>query len=174
MTVSFEGFPRTLDRAALRPGRWFVAAEGLRAVLCLATDVVDGPDQLALTFSATGVEAIEFTATPLSALAGPFGTLEDEIVFAPGLADGRPVLIAPTRRAFRSGSLLRLRSGDLGVGFAAPAGGDLVIVSLSTGLRADGFELVFERWSLSLRRGAAESLIGYFKPVANFADRRRI
>ncbi len=25
MIVSFEGFPRTLERSALRPGRWFVA-----------------------------------------------------------------------------------------------------------------------------------------------------
>ena len=84
------------------------------------------------------------------------------------------MLVAPARRAFRSGSLLRLRSGDLGVGFAAPAGGELVIVSLTTGHQADGFELVFDRWSLLLRRGAAETLIGYMKPVANLADRRRI
>lgn len=174
MSVSFEGFPRTLDRAALRPGRWFVAAEGARALLCLATEPIGAEGPLALVFSPTGVEAIEFSAVSLSALAGPFGTLEDEIVFAPGLAEGRPMLVAPARRAFRSGSLLRLRSGDLGVGFAAPAGGELVIVSLTTGHQADGFELVFDRWSLLLRRGAAETLIGYMKPVANLADRRRI
>ena len=111
--------------------------------------------------------------TPISNLSGPFGTVEDEVVFAPGLGEQRPLLIAPTRRSFRSGSLLRLKSGDLGMGFAAKPGGELVIVSLSTGEQAEGYDLVFDRWSLSLRRGAAETLIGYFKPPSPFADERR-
>lgn len=173
MTVSFEGFPRTLERSALRPGRWFLAAEGLRPLLCLATDVMDGSDYVALTFSATGVEQLEFAVTTLGALAGPFSTVEDEVVFAPGAGDGRPMMVAPVRRAFRSGSLLRLRSGDLGVGFAANPGGHLIIVSLNTGARAEAFDLVFERWTLSLRRGGAETLLGGFKPLQTFADRKR-
>lgn len=173
MTVSFEGFPRTLERSALRPGRWFVAGEGLKALVCLATDVEDGPDFVALAFSPTGVEQLELTVTTLGALPGPFGTIEDEIVFAPGAGDGRPLLAAPVKRAFRSGSLLRLRNGDLGVGFAASAGGHLVMVSLSNGQRAEAFDLVFERWSLSLRRGGVETLIGAFKPLQTFADRKR-
>jgi hypothetical protein len=173
MTVSFEGFPRTLERSALRPGRWFLAADGLRALLCLATDVPDGTDLVALTFSATGVEQLEFAVTTLGALAGPFATVEDEVVFQPGAGDGRPLMAAPVRRAFRSGSLLRLRSGDLGVGFAANPGGHLIIVSLNSGARAEAFDLVFERWSLALRRNGAETLIGAFKPLQTFADRRR-
>jgi hypothetical protein len=173
MTVSFEGFPRTLDRSALRPGRWFVAAEGMKALICLATDVADGADFVALAFSPTGVEQLELTVTTLGALPGPFGTIEDEIVFAPGVGDGRPILAAPVRRAFRSGSLLRLRNGDLGIGFSASAGGHLVMVSLSNGQRAEAFDLVFERWAMSLRRGGVETLIGAFKPLQTFADRRR-
>jgi hypothetical protein len=173
MTVTFEGFPRTLDRSALRPGRWFLAAEGLKALLCLATDVADGTDYVALTFAATGVEQLEFQVTTLGALPGPFSTVEDEVVFAPGAGDGRPMLVAPVKRAFRSGSLLRLRSGELGVGFAASPGGRLIVVSLQTGARAEAFDLVFERWSLSLRRAGAETLIGCFKPLQSFADRKR-
>jgi hypothetical protein len=173
MTVSFEGFPRVLERSALRPGRWFAAADGLKALICLATDVEDGQDHLVLAFSPTGVEQLEVGVTTIGGLAGPFGTLEDEVVFAPGAGDGRPLLAAPVRRAFRSGSLLRLRNGDLGVGFAANPGGHLIMVSLSTGQRAEAFDLVFERWSLSLRRGGVETLVGAFKPSPSLADRKR-
>jgi hypothetical protein len=173
MTVSFEGFPRTLERSALRPGRWFLAADGMRALLCLVTDVADGTDLAVLTFGAAGVEQLQFGVTALGSLAGPFSTVDDEMVFAPGAGDGRPMLAPPIRRAFRSGSLLRLRSGDLGVGFAANRGGHLVVVSLNTGARAEAFDLVFERWSLSLRRGGAETLIGSFKPLQTFSDRKR-
>jgi hypothetical protein len=174
MTVTFEGFPRTLDRSALRPGRWFAAAEGMKALICLVTDVEDGTDLVAVTFSPTGVEQIEVGVNTLSGLGGPFGTIEDEIVFSPGAGDGRPLLAAPVRRAFRSGSLLRLRNGDLGIGFAANPNGHLIMVSLSNGQRAEAFDLVFERWSLALRRGGVETLIGAFKPMPSFADRRRV
>lgn len=173
MTVSFEGFPRTLERSALRPGRWFVAAEGPRALLCLVTAIEEENDLVALTFSGGGVEVVQFAVTRLSALTGPFCTVEDEIVFAPGLAEGRPMLTPPVRRAFRAGSLLRLRNGDLGVGFAVEPQGLLAIVSLQTGQRTDGFDLVFERWSLSLRRSGVETLIGYFKPLSSIVERRR-
>lgn len=172
MPVSFEGFPRTLAENALRPGRWFVAAEGLRPVLCLATDVTEGDEDIVLTFSAPAVEMINFTPLPLSQLSPPFGSVEDEIVFAPGLLEGAPTLVAPSRRTFASGSLLRLRSGDVGIGFVTTRGGAMHIVSLTSGLRAEGFELVFERWSLTLRRNGVQTLLGYFKPLHAFSDRK--
>jgi hypothetical protein len=172
VTVLFEGFPRVLERTALRPGRWFVAADGLRPVLCFATDVAEGGDPVTLTFGAPRVETVEVGTIGLSALSGPFATVEDTVVFAPGLLDGSPTLIAPARRTFRSGSLLRLRSGELGIGFVTGLKGELAVVSLNSGQRADGFELVFERWSLSLRRGAVETLIGHFKPIHSIGDRR--
>ena len=101
-------------------------------------------------------------------------TVEDEVVFAPGInGEQRPLLIAPSRRSFRSGSLLRLLSGDLGVGFSPRPGAPLVIVSLTTGERAEGFDLVFERWSLALRRGDKETLLGHFKITSPFAEERR-
>jgi hypothetical protein len=174
MSVSFEGFPRVLNRSALRPGRWFAAADGLRPVLCFATAVVDPANPIALVFSAPRVEIIEVTAVAISAMPNPFATVEDEVVFAPGLTgDQSPVLVAPSRRPFRSGSLLRLLSGDLGIGFSPKAGVPMIIVSLTTGERAEGFDLVFERWSLALRRGDKESLLGHFKTGATFAEERR-
>lgn len=173
MSISYEGFPRVLARTALRPGRWFVAAEGLRPILCFATEVTDPDDPIALTFGSPRVELIDVVPELISGMTGPFGTVEDEVVFAPGLGDQRPMLVAPTRRSFRSGSLLRLTSGDLGIGFSLKQGSDLIVVSLTTGARAESFDLVFDRWSLSLRRGAAETLIGYFKPASPFADERR-
>jgi hypothetical protein len=172
MAVSFEGFPRTLERKALRAGRWFVVAEGVRPVLCFATDIEEGGDRLVLTFRTAGVEIIEFAPSRVSALTAPFASVEDEIVFAPGLNERRPMLVTPGRRSFDNGSLLRLKSGDLGIGVTGKGGG-LAIVSLTTGEQSEGFDLVFDRWSLSLRRGAAETLLGYFKPLAYLSERRR-
>jgi hypothetical protein len=174
MTVLYEGFPRVLERSALRPGRWCVAAEGLRPVLCLVTDVESKGELLVVAFGAPKVETIEIEAVRLGDLAGPFGSVEDEMVFAPGFNDQRPTLVAPSRRPVRHGSLVRLRSGDMGVGCTLPEGG-LMVVSLASGMRSEGFELVFERWSLALRRGAAESLVGYFRPTPRLTeDRRRV
>jgi hypothetical protein len=174
MAVSFEGFPRTLQRSALRPGRWFVAADGSRPILCFATDIMDGEDLLALVFTAPGVEMVDVIPVPITALLEPFGTVEDEVVFAPGQSEGAPMLVAPLRRPFRNGALLRLSSGDLGVGVVPRGSGEMVVVSLSTGLRSEGFDLVFERWSLSLRRAGAETRIGYFKPQHLYSERRRL
>lgn len=173
MAVSFEGFPQVLERSALRPGRWFVAAEGLRPILCLATEVMDPKNPVALTFGSPRVEQVEVESELIAVLPGPFATVADEVVFTPGLGDHRPQLIAPTRRSLRNGCLLRLKSGDLGIAFTLKAGGELMIVSLSTGERAEAFDLVFDRWSLGLRRGATERLIGYFKPLSPFAEERR-
>jgi len=165
MPVYFEGFPRVVERAALKPGRWFVAAEGARPLICFSTEEGgEGDERLILTFGATRPEALDFAPTPLKSLTGPLATLEHELVFAPGLAGHSPQLTAPVRRPFRPGALLRMRSGDLGLGFAGPVGG-LTAVSLTSGLRVDGYDLVFDRWTLSLRRGATELLVGAFRPL---------
>jgi hypothetical protein len=165
MPVLFEGFPRVVERGALKPGRWFVAADGARPLIGFSTDEGgEGDDRLILTFGVTRPETLDFAATPLRALAGPLATLEHEVVFAPGLAGHSPQLTAPVRRPFRPGALLRMRSGDLGLGFSRPDGG-LIAVSLSTGARAEGYDLVFDRWTLSLRRGGAELLVGAFRPI---------
>jgi hypothetical protein len=164
MPVYFEGFPRIVDRDALKPGRWFVAAEGARPLICFSTDEGDGGERLILTFGTTRPETLDCSAARLKSLTGPLATLEHELVFAPGLAGHSPQLTAPLRRAFRAGSLLRLRNGDLGIAFAVD-GGAHIVVSLASGLKSDGFDLVFDRWTLSLRRGASELLIGAFRPI---------
>ena len=165
MPVYFEGFPRVVERDAIKPGRWFVAAEGARPLVCFSTEEGgDAGERLILTFGSTRPETLDFATTTLKSLTGSLATLEHEMVFAPGLAGHSPQLTAPIRRPFRPGALLRLKSGDLGLGFAN-AGGGLTAVSLSSGLRAEGYDLVFDRWTLSLRRGAAELLIGAYRPI---------
>jgi hypothetical protein len=174
MAVSFEGFPRTLQRSALRPGRWFVAADGARPILCLATEVEDAGERLALVFTVPSAEHVEVIPVPISALLEPFATVEDEVVFSPGQTEGLPMLVAPLRRAFREGALLRLTSGDLGIGVVPRGSGEMVAVSLTSGLRCEGFELVFDRWSLALRRAGAETRVGFFKPSHLYSERRRV
>lgn len=172
MAVSFEGFPRTLQRTALRPGRWFVAADGQRPLLCFATELADAGERLAVVFQMAGIEKIDVVLVPISILLEPFGTVEDEVVFAPGQSEGLPMLVAPIRRAFRHGALLRLTNGDLGLGVSPRASGRMMAVSLTSGTPAEGFDLVFERWSLALRRGGAETRIGYFKPQTLWSGQR--
>lgn len=164
MPVYFEGFPRIVERAALKPGRWFVAAEGARPLICFSTDEGEDDERLILTFGTTRPEALDFAPAPLKSLTGPLATLEHELVFAPGLAGHSPQLTAPIRRPFRPGALLRMRSGDLGLGFAG-VGGGLTAVSLTSGLKVEGYDLVFDRWTLSLRRAGAELLVGAFRPI---------
>ncbi|MGA0603770.1 hypothetical protein ACO2Q3_23890 [Caulobacter sp. KR2-114] len=171
-SIAFQGFPRILDRADLRAGRWFVAAEDIRPVLCFVTEAVEGDDPIALTFSTARVEQVDFAAIALSRIPAPYCTVEDEIVFTPGLAAPGPLLLAPVRRPFRSGTLLRLRNGDLGVGFALRSG-ELVLVSLDSGAVSEAYDLVFERWTLSVRRDAVTHVIGHFKPLATLAAERR-
>ncbi len=165
MPVSFEGFPRIVDRSALKAGRWFVAAEGARPLIGFSTEAGEGEQRLILTFGSTRPEALDFAVAPLKALAGPLASLEFELVFSPGLTGPALHLAAPRRQAFRAGALLRLKNGDLGIGFSREAGGELMIVSLVTGQRAEGFDLVFDRWSLSLRRGGQELMIGAYRPL---------
>jgi len=164
MPVTFEGFPRVVEREAMKPGRWFVAAEGARPLICFSTDEGEGADRLILTFGSTRPEQLDFAPTALKGLTGPLATLEHEAVFSPGLAGHSPQLTAPVRRPFRPGALLRLKSGDLGLGFAGAAGA-LTCVSMTTGLRAEGYDLVFDRWTLTLRRGGSELLVGAYRPV---------
>jgi hypothetical protein len=162
--VAFEGFPRIVEREALKPGRWFVAAEGVRPLICFSTDEGEGLNRLILTFGSTRPELLDFAPTRLKDLAGPLATLEHEALFAPGLPGAAPHLAAPLRRPFRPGALLRLRNGDLGLGLAGDGGG-LLCISLASGLRAEGYDLVFDRWTLALRRGASELLIGAYRPT---------
>ncbi len=163
MVVAFEGFPRLLARTALRPGRWFVAQAGVGAMLCFMTAAGEGEEALVLTFRASKVERLDFQSMRLRDLPGAFATVEDDLVFEPGEPE-RPRLNMPTKRPFLSGSLLRLRNGDLGVGFAEHTGGVLKLISLTSGEVCEGFDLVFDRWSLSLRRGAQTGLVGSFRP----------
>lgn len=164
MPVYFEGFPRIVDRDTLKPGRWFVAAEGARPLIGFSTDEGEGPERLILTFGSTRPETLDCAPAQLKNLIGPLATLEHELVFAPGLAGHAPQLVAPIRRAFRAGALLRLRNGDLGLAFAWEGLGTIA-VSLANGSRADGVDLVFDRWTLTLRRGSSELLIGAFRPI---------
>ncbi len=164
MPVTFEGFPRIVERESLKPGRWFVAAEGVRPVICFSTDQGEGPDRLILTFGTTRPETLDFAPATLKSLTGPLATLEHEAVFAPGLAGQSPQLTAPLRRPFRPGALLRMKSGDIGLGFAGEEGA-LLCVSLTTGCRVEGYDLVFDRWTLSLRRGGSELLVGAYRPI---------
>jgi hypothetical protein len=173
MPVLFEGFPRAVPASALKPGRWIVAADGLRPLLCFVTDLFEGDEQLAIAFDTPAVETLAVAAVPLSALGELLGTVEDEVIFAPGMMAGQPVLTAPARRALRNGVLVRLVSGDLGIVVHPRRSPEASVVSLTTGERAEGVDLVFERWSATLRRGAAETLLGQFKPTALFGERRR-
>ncbi len=131
--------------------------------MCFTTDVGEGARRTILTFKPARVDELEFAPVPLAEMSGTFATIEDELVLAPGLGPEAARLIAPEKRPFLSGSLLRLSNGDMGMGYADAAGGELVLVSLSTGERAQGFDLVFDRWSMSLRRGASERMVGFFK-----------
>lgn len=163
MPVRFEGFARIVQKSALRPGRWVATSLGQSTLLCFVTESGEGARRLILTFRSARVEDLQFAPRELADLPGPFVSVEDEIVFSAG-AGAHPVqLIAPTKRPIVSGSLLRLVNGDLGIGFAGPNLGELKLISLVSGEEVSSFELVFDYWTLSLRRGAVESLVGKFK-----------
>jgi hypothetical protein len=174
MPVLFEGFPRAVPASALKPGRWVVAADGLRPLLCFVTDLTEGDEPMAVAFDTPAVETVSVAAVPVSALGELLGTVEDEVVFTPGLLAGSPILVAPARRALRNGVLVRLVSGDLGIVLHPRRSPEPAVVSLTTGERADGVDLVFERWSASLRRGGVATLLGQFKPAPLFGERRRV
>ncbi len=163
MSISFEGFPRILDPRALKPGRWFMAPSALGPVVCLLTEIIVDEKAVVLTFGLGKVDALEVRSTRLQSIAGPLTTIEDDLVFTPGEDAQKLRLLAPTKRPFPNGALLRLSNGDMGMGLAETLGGDLMIVSLASGQRVQGFELIFDRWSLSLRRGTMQALVGHFK-----------
>ncbi len=163
MPVHFTGFPRPLTPRALKPGRWFMAGTQQGPHLCMLTTVGEESDALVLMFGLGKADTVEFRTARLLTLPGPLSTLEDDVVFEPGEGADKLRLIAAQKKPFPSGALLRLGNGDMGVGFAEKLGGDLLIVSLSNGDRHDNFDLVFDRWSLSLRRGERQALVGHFK-----------
>jgi hypothetical protein len=136
------------------------------------TAVGEGAFATVLTFRSTNIDGLDFQPVPAGELTGVFSTVEDDLVFAPGEGAQALRLSVPSRRPFLSGSLLRLRNGDIGVGYASRTGGELMLVSLQSGERAEGYELVFERWSLSLRRAGSESLVGIFKPPSSMSASR--
>ena len=171
MPVQFEGFPHVLVPKALKPGRWFTATGPRGAVICLMTDVGEDAAATVISFRASNVDGLDVSPMTVADLSGVFATVEDDLVFAPGEGSKALRLMTPSRRSFLSGSLLRLANGDLGVGYANRLGGELQLISLSSGMKCEGYELVFERWSLSLRRGEAESLIGMFKPPSALSAR---
>jgi hypothetical protein len=172
MPVIFSGFPRLIEPKALKPGRWFMAGGAGGGQLCMLTAV--GSDHLALVlmFALGKTDALEFRTARLASLTGPFSTVEDEMVFSPGEGGEKLRLHAAAKKPFPSGSLLRLSSGDMGVGFAEKLNGRLYVVSLSSGQECEGFDLVFERWSLAIRRGAHEALAGHFRG-GTFTDAER-
>lgn len=163
MTVRFEGFAKVIDRGAVRPGRWIASSIGQAPALCFATGVGSGAGRTMLTFRAARVEEINFAPMTLAEITGQLVSVEDDVVFSAG-AGSQPIqLMAASRRPIVSGSLLRLSNGDLGVGYAGSDIGDLKLISLVSGEEAAGFDLVFDHWTLTLRRGAAEALIGRFR-----------
>ncbi len=163
MSVSFEGFPRVLDPRALKPGRWFMSPTAQGPAVCLLTEVLVDDRALVLTFGLGKLDALEIRSARLQTLSGPLTSIEDDIVFTPGEDPLKLRLLAPAKRPFPNGALLRLSNGDMGIGFAETLGGELLIISLASGLRVEGFELIFDRWALSLRRGGLEALVGHFK-----------
>lgn len=162
MPVQFTAFPRVLTAKALKPGRWFMATAAQGPLLCMLT-AVDEVNPLVLTFALGRTDTIDFKTTRLKSLHGPLSTVEDDVVFAPGEGAEKLRLMAAVKKPFPSGALLRLTNGDMGVGFAEKLNGELLVVSLTSGMVCDGFDLVFDRWSLSLRRGDHEALVGYFR-----------
>ncbi len=72
MPTRFEGFPRTLERSSLRPGRWFSASFRRGPTLCFATDVGEGGARTILTFKPSRVDELEFMPTPLAEMSGTF------------------------------------------------------------------------------------------------------
>jgi hypothetical protein len=163
MPVHFTAFPRVLAAKALKPGRWFMAAGSQGPLLCMLTAIGEEANGLVLTFALGRTDTVEFRTARLGSISPPITTVEDDVVFAPGEGAEKLRLIAGAKKPFPSGSLLRLSNGDMGIGFAEKLNGQLMIVSLTSGAACDGFDLAFDRWSLSLRRGDRQALVGYFK-----------
>lgn len=163
MAVRFEGFARVVERSTLRPGRWIAASLGHSAALCFVTAIGVGSTRSVLTFRPARVEEITFAVLPLAEIPSTLVSVEDDVVFSAGSGLHTVQLVAPSIKPFASGSLLRLADGDLGIAYGGPRAGELKLVSLSSGEEVQGFELVFDHWSLSLRRGSAETLFGRFK-----------
>ena len=88
MAVFFEGFPRVLDRSALKPGRWFLASVQRAPLLCFSTDAEIEEKPIVLTFRIGKPEQIEFAPYFLDEITGLITTVEDDLVFGPGDGGG--------------------------------------------------------------------------------------
>jgi hypothetical protein len=163
MPVHFEGFPRVVAAKALKPGRWFTASTSYGPQLCMRTAVGEDDNALVVMFGLGRTDTVDFRTMRLAAIPSPLTTVEDDVVFAPGEGAEKLRLMAAVKKPFPSGSLLRLSNGDMGIGFAEKLHGQLLIVSLTSGLECEGFDFVFDRWSLMLRRGGHSALVGHFK-----------
>jgi hypothetical protein len=116
MAILFEGFPRVLDRTALKPGRWFLASAQRSPIVCFSTEILQDEKPIVFTFRVTKPDVLEFAPCFLEEIPGALTTVEDDLVFSPGdAAAGKLQLASPARRALPSGALLRLRNGDLGL-----------------------------------------------------------
>ncbi len=163
MPIRFEGFSRVLAPKGLKPGRWFMASSTFGPQLCMMTEIGGEANALVLMFGLGKVDAVDFRTNRLPNLDQPFTTVEDDVVFEAGEGLEKLRLTAAGKKPFPSGSLLRLANGDMGLGFAERLKGDLFVVSLTSGSVCEGFELAFDRWSLSLRRGDRRALVGHFR-----------
>lgn len=163
MALLFEGFPRLLDPSALRPGRWFATSYKLETRVCVMTDAAEDGVPIALAFGQHKAQHIEFEPVLVRDLTETLLTLDCDIVFAPTGPPGTLPLPLPSRRKSPHGALLHLTGGEFGIGIAA-RGGRFTAVSLSSGHIAERYDLAFDTWSLTLRRGALETVMGVYEP----------
>jgi hypothetical protein len=170
MALLFEGFPRKLAPASLKPGRWFATSHKYEAKVCVMTDAVDGETPIVLVFGQYRAQHLEFQPVLLKDLTETLLTVDCDIVFAPAGPAGRLALPMPSRRTSPQGALLQLHGGEYGIGVSGPGGG-FTAVSLVSGQVVEAYDLAFDHWSLTLRRGAVEMVLGIYETDARRAAR---
>lgn len=163
MALVFEGFPRLLEPSALKPGRWFATSYKLETRVCVMTDAAEDGVPIVLAFGQHKAQHVEFEPVLLKDLTETLLTLDCDIVFAPAGPAGRMALPVPSKRKSPHGALLHLTGGEFGIGIAA-RGGRFTAVSLASGHIAERYDLAFDSWSLTLRRGTLETLMGVYEP----------
>lgn len=165
MALVFEGFPRLLEPSSLKPGRWFATSFKGETRVCVMTDAAEDRIPIALAFGQHRAQHIEFEPVLLRDFTETLLTLDCDIVFAPAGPAGRLPLPLPSKRKAPHGALLHLAGGEFGIGVAG-RGGRFTAVSLTSGHIAERFDLAFDHWSLTLRRGALETVMGVYEPEA--------
>jgi hypothetical protein len=170
MALLFEGFPRKLAPASLKPGRWFATSHKYEAKVCVMTDASDGDNPIVLAFGQYRAQHLDFTPVLLKDLTETLLTIDCDIVFAPAGPAGRLALPLPSRRTSPHGALLQLSGGEFGIGVGGPGGG-FTAVSLVSGQVAPAYDLAFDHWSLTLRRGAMEMTLGAYETDARRSAR---